>query len=51
MKKITLKKRHRVVDSWWFAERENKFNPGRRKVRQYIALMGNKELRRKVLGI
>lgn len=41
----------RVCDTWWSVGRELKFNPGRQKVRRYIALMANKDLRNEIFGI
>lgn len=41
----------RVCDTWWSVGRELKFNPGRKNVRRYIALMANKDLRNEIFGI
>lgn len=44
-------KRHRKCDYWWALGKDEKFNPGRQKVRRFIALLTNKELRKEVFGI
>jgi len=39
-----------MKSSWEFMSREMKYNSGRTKVRSYLALMANRELRERVLG-
>lgn len=45
-------KYHRICDfSWRNLTRKYKFNSGRKNIRRFIALLANKELRMKVLGV
>ena len=45
-------RRHRVCDfSWRNLQNKYKFNIGRKNIRRFIALLANKELRMKVLGV
>ena len=44
-------KGHRKCDYWWALDKDEKSNPGRQKVRRFIALLTNKELRKEVFGI